>query len=509
MIAKDRESPRRRATMERLDGGITLAIQVVDAPVTSSYLWFDVGSVDEPDPLQGAAHFVEHLLFKGTDQRPVGAVAAEIEGLGGDLNAWTSFDETCLHATVAPDGQGQALAVLFDMARRSTFDPGELERERQVVLEELKDGDNDPESVTLDRVWARTFADHPYGRPVIGSETSVRAMDREAIVAFHRRHYAPDRAILGIVGPVDRAAVREQVRELCRGWAPGGSRTAVPTAAAAPSGSEVLHHDFATALIHLAWPGPPVGHPDAAALDVLAHSLGGSSASRLALSLELDAGVAIGPWAQHTPLIGAGLFSVGLVALDTAAALSLALTEIARVARGGVSVDGIARSVRGVLADLMFGLETTDGMAEHLVASVARHGDPGALQRYRDQVAAVTVADVRRVAARWLDDGHRQIVVLDPDLSADALRSVVASAQLPPPHPGTANPIADKPRSTSSARCGSRCWPRTPRSSGSGSSASAASGSRTSAPRATPRPGPVPWSGDGIGRRGLVRTTHR
>ncbi|MFN7146700.1 MAG: M16 family metallopeptidase, partial [Myxococcota bacterium] len=166
------------------------------------YVWINVGSGDEPAGMEGAAHFVEHMVFKGTKSYGVGEVAAAIEALGGDLNAWTSFDETVFHATVPAAAAVPAMGVLAEMLRTARFDPVELARERTVILEEIRGSDDDPDTVLSEATYAAAWPDHPYGRPVIGTTKAVRGMTREALHGFYERHYQPSNACLAVAGPV-------------------------------------------------------------------------------------------------------------------------------------------------------------------------------------------------------------------------------------------------------------------------------------------------------------------
>ncbi|HHO51459.1 MAG TPA: insulinase family protein, partial [Deltaproteobacteria bacterium] len=367
-------------TVHRLDCGLVVVAQPLPhASVTSAHLWFEAGAADEAPEQAGSAHFVEHLLFKGTATRGIGAAAAEIEGLGGDLNAWTSLDETCLHATVADSATELALDVLFDMARGALFDPEELERERSVVLEEIRGYEDDPDGIASDRLAARVFSDHPYGRPVLGTVQTVGSLDREGLISFWRRHYHPERAILIVAGPIEPDLLHTQVEALCRGWRPGAPRAALAPPRAHPGGAELIEGDFGSVVITLGWPTPAANHADGPALDVLAQGLARGASSRLVVRLELGAGVASQLWATNDALRVAGQLSIGFVTGETEAALALTLAELERVAAQGLTPDEVHRARDGLLADLLFVRETTDGLAGELAWATARAGGPGGI----------------------------------------------------------------------------------------------------------------------------------
>src|SRR5262249_14931304 len=154
-------------------------------------VWVQVGSADEHPEDAGLAHLHEHMLFKGTDRRGPGEIAQEIEAHGGEINAWTSFDHTVYHAVLASSYARVGLDVLSDVFRHSNFDALELAREIEVVCEEIKRSDDLPARRASRDLYATAFTVHPYQRPVIGWERTVRAFTRDQVLDFYRRHYSP------------------------------------------------------------------------------------------------------------------------------------------------------------------------------------------------------------------------------------------------------------------------------------------------------------------------------
>ena len=422
--------------IHRLNSGLRVVVRTLpDAPVTSAHLWFDAGAADEQPSEAGAAHFVEHLLFKGTERRGIGAAAEEIEGLGGDLNAWTSWDETVLHATLASTHVEEPLDVIFDMARSSQFDPKEVERERQVIIEEMRSYESDPETVATERLQARLFGDHTYGRPVIGHEASVTSLSRDELVGFWRRHYHPERALLAVAGPVAESEVLEHAHVLSADWVAGPARAPISKVQPRPSGAERVDRKFEALVTVMGWPLPGIGHADEAALDVLAFGLGEGAAARLTVLLDLDHSVANHVWADASHWLGGGMFSLGFAGRDTAKAIALTWAELERVARYGLEGTEVERAKRGILTDLWFASETSHGVAAELAWSAARLGDPDALAAFRLAIQRVTASDVQRVAQRWLDQAHAQLVVLDRGLGPTALKDVEPRPFRPPRAP--------------------------------------------------------------------------
>jgi zinc protease len=412
--------------------------------VSSAQLWFDAGAVDEEPEIAGAAHFVEHLVFKGTERRGVGESAAAIEGLGGDLNAWTSWDDTCFHATLEARQLGEGLDVLFDMVGHARLDPAELEREKLVVLEEIRSYQDDPDSVVADRVQELLFPAHPYGRPVIGHPKTVSALDRETVQAFIRRHYSLSRATLAVAGPLELDEICALAEPLTGSWADGQPRRAVPPAEQAVAGSvERLARDFGSAVVQLAWPGPGIGHPDLAALDVLFAALGQGAASRLAVLLDLDRGIASHTWADTQVQIGGGFLAAGFMCGETEPSIVAAVEDLVEVGRNGVTAAQVLRARDGLLADRLFAHETAEGVAADLAWNLARMGDPRADEVYAGQLAAVTARQVREVARRWLRPERMQLVVLDRSLDVRRVRNAVRKLLRPAKRAAASGPYSE------------------------------------------------------------------
>lgn len=427
------------ARITPLPGGLRLlTTHLPESPVVAVHLWFDVGAVDEPPGLEGAAHFVEHLVFKGTERRAVGEAAAEIEALGGDLNAWTSWDETCFHATLDASAAADGIDVLLDMARHPTFDPTELEREKQVVIEEIRGYREDPESVATDLVYQRIFGDHPYGRPVLGTSNSVAGFDRERLVAFWRAHYHPARAILSVAGPVEPGRLSRFVADRVRGWPVGEPRRPVPVAGRAASiGWARPRSSFGSVVVSLGWAGPPFGHPDTAPLHVAWMALANASSSRLGHRLELDLGVASQIEADPHGLVGGGLSQLSFLCGQTVPALAETRAVLEEVYRRGLPRSEVVRAREALLSDLRFARETTEGVSAEQVYWLARTGDPDAGRGFVRSIAAAEPEDVARVAQRWLDPDASVRVVVDADLDRRALeRAWRPRAALPAAAPG-------------------------------------------------------------------------
>src|SRR5436309_2021473 len=252
-----------------------------------------VGSADEGSDEAGIAHLHEHMLFKGTARRGPGDIARTVEACGGEINAWTSFDQTVYHVVLASRFFAEGIDVLADAVTSAAFDPDELNREIEVVCEEIKRSMDSPTRKLSRELFASAFSRHPYGKPVIGTEESVRSFRREGILRFYRRWYTPENAVVIVVGDV-REAEAVQLAQKLFAWPPGPFEAA-PARPAEPHRelplARLRREPLKEGYLSIAWPSPPLVHEDVAALDAAERCIDPSAAVLAALLPERDAPV--------------------------------------------------------------------------------------------------------------------------------------------------------------------------------------------------------------------------
>lgn len=413
----------------RLSNGVRVVVDPTpQAPLAALYLWFDAGASAERTGEFGLAHLLEHMLFKGTEKLGLGEAAARIEGLGGDLNAYTSFDETVLHATVASSAWKEALAITVDMARNASIDPDEFAREKPVVLEELRGYDNEPISVVADASSALLFGEHPYGRPILGSVDSVTNLGREDLVAFVERAYRPDATILSVAGDVDVDEVLEVAEALLGDWQGQAAPIEVPpTVELAGPRVKRVQRPFDTAVVDVNWVMPALGHADVAALDVLVHALVDARSAPLSERLKHEEGLVLELWSQLSFRRAGGQLSLTLMPMPgkTHAALTCLFEELEGVRRGRLPARAVARAREAILADDLFSAETVDGRANDAAWYTARMGSVAAKAEYRAAIAAVTSEQVLDAARRWLVPARSAVVALAEDADEKQILSML------------------------------------------------------------------------------------
>lgn len=439
------------ASRFRLPNGLTVVHEPNHAaPVAAFQLWVKVGSADEAPHEVGLAHLHEHMLFKGTARRGPGAIARSVEAHGGEINAWTSFDQTVYHVVMASRFAREGLDVLADAIRHSAFDPDELTREQEVVCEEIKRSLDMPSRRASKALFAGAFQVHPYGRPVIGFEADVRGHTREKVLAFYRTHYRPSNIVLSAVGDVTEAQLRAWADELLGGdWGrPEVARLVRPVEPAFQGVRVALSTDeVKESWVHVAFQGPGVDHPDAPALDVLAMLVGQGDASRLSLEVKrkraLAKDVSAWSWTPKEP----GLFAASLVVNQTSVeeAFEATLAVLATMTATEVEADELDTVKALIESEAVYQRETVQGVARKLGSYESTMGGIEREAQYYEAIAQVTPAKVREVAQRYLTFDRAVVTGLLPSgspFTEDVARAVLKRVADARPAPLPARNVA-------------------------------------------------------------------
>ena len=417
-----------------LSNGLTLLLEENHAaPVVAIQVWVRVGSADELPDEAGLAHLHEHMLFKGTGRRGPGEIARSIEAAGGEINAWTSFDQTVYHVVLASGFFAQGMDVLADAVTGAAFDPDELRREIEVVCEEIKRTQDSPTRKLSRDLFAASFSRHPYGKPVIGTEESVRSFTREGILRFYRRWYHPANMVVAVVGDVrEQDALRlaeEKFSWRSTPFAPAPGRPQEPrrTQQEARLRTEPVKEGY----LSIAWPAPPLVHEDVAALDALAIVLGHGEASRLHRALKRDRLLCTEAQAScYTPM-DPGLTIVGMTLQPATVreAVREALAQAYRLRDEEVSAQELSSACRLLESDAVYQREIVQGQARKLGFYQSSAGGVEFERRYLEQVAALTPRRLREAAERFVDPDAAVLAALLPDASGVSQPDLLALLQ--------------------------------------------------------------------------------
>ena len=420
----------------KLPNGLTLLVEENHAaPVVAIQVWVRVGSADELPDEAGLAHLHEHMLFKGTARRGPGEIARSIESSGGEINAWTSFDQTVYHVVLASQFFAEGMDVLADAITSAAFDPEELKREIEVVCEEIKRSQDSPTRKLSRELFASSFARHPYGKPVIGTEESVRSFTREGILRFYRRWYKPENATVVVVGDVKADEALRLAEKLF--VFPAGPFEVARVRPPEPRREEPLarlkREPLKEGYLSIAWPSLPMVHDDVAALDALSIVLGHGEASRLHRAMKRDRLLCTEVQASCYTPVDPGLTIVGLTLQPATVyeAVREALAQVYRVRREEVSPEELSLACRLLESDAVYQRETVQGQARKIGFYQSSAGGVEFEQRYLEQVARLTPARVREAAERWIDPKAVVLAALLPEsgeVSEAALREILDEA---------------------------------------------------------------------------------
>lgn len=395
-----------------LPGGLRVVTEVVPAVRSVSIgIWIGIGSRDETPAQAGAAHYLEHLLFKGTRTRTAAAIAEEFDAVGGDLNAFTAKEHTCYYAQVLDTDLALAVDVLADVVTDATLHPSDVEIERGVVLEEIAMRDDDPEDLLGELSDEALFGAHPLGRPVIGSEESIRGMDRETLHAFWRGEYTTPRMIVAAAGNLRHEEVVELVGSALAaagaragGASPVGPRRLDP-AVLAPGPRLVLRpEDTEQAHVLLGVAGLARHDPRRTALTVLNTALGGGPSSRLFQQVREQRGLAYSVYSAVAAYSDAGSLTVyaGCAPERLDEVVTVIRAVLHDVATGGLTPAEVARAQGNLRGGLVLGLEDTPSRMNRIGRSELDHGRQRSVAESLERIAAVTPEQVAEIARELL-----------------------------------------------------------------------------------------------------------
>jgi len=417
---------------EVLPNGLTLLLREARlAPVASLQFWAGVGAADERPGEEGLAHFHEHMLFKGTTRRGVGEVAGEVEGAGGRINAYTSFDTTVYYATLPSEAIPVGIDVLSDALRHSRFDADEVRREREVVLEEIRRSEDSPVHVLGDAMFRELYHVHPYRRPILGPAENVGGFERDRVMAFFRRWYTPANLTVVAAGDFEAAELAARLRDvLCEGEG-GEPRPARPMEPAQEGlRTRVLTRPFERVRLELAWRTCAFAHEDATLLELLSFILGDSESSRLVQRVKEGAGLVDRIDASSYTPLDPGLFSVHVEVDEERClrAVEAVAAEVERLRREPVRREELERARTNYLATQHYERESVSGLASKHGSFHVLGGDWRSEERYFETIRGLRAEQLLEVAERYLDPEQLVAAVLWPEDSAPVSHEQIAGA---------------------------------------------------------------------------------
>ncbi|MET7766419.1 pitrilysin family protein [Streptomyces sp. NPDC005393] len=391
-----------------LPGGLRVVTETLPSVRSATFgIWAHVGSRDETPTLNGATHYLEHLLFKGTERRSALDISAAIDAVGGEMNAFTAKEYTCYYARVLDTDLPLAIDVVCDMLTGSLIDAADVDAERGVVLEEIAMTEDDPGDCVHDLFAHTMLGDTPLGRPVLGTVDTVNGLGRDQIARFYKKHYDPTHLVVAAAGNVDHATVVRQVRKAFEEAGALSRTDAVPVAPRHGSRTirtagkvDLLGRKTEQAHVVLGMPGIPRTDDRRWALGVLNTALGGGMSSRLFQEVREKRGLAYSVYSYTSGFADCGLFGVyaGCRPSQVHDVLKICRDELDQVARDGLTDEELRRAVGQLSGSTVLGLEDTGALMNRIGKSELCWGEQMSVDEMLTRIQAVTPDEVREVA---------------------------------------------------------------------------------------------------------------
>jgi predicted Zn-dependent peptidase len=409
-----------------LPNGLTVATESVPGALSvAAGVWVGVGARDEPVELSGASHFLEHLLFKGTDERSAKQISESVDRVGGDMNAFTTKEYTAYYCRMPKRAQAMAIELLGDVLSRPALRDGDVDSERKVILEELAMDDDSPDDVAHRQLLASLFPEHPLGRETAGDPDTVAAIRSTDIRQFHDFWYRTHNTVVAVAGDIDHDAVLTRIEAAFSGLGGDGVKPQRDRPTSAPGAVSLLEDDTEQVHLTIGFRAFDRVDPDREALDVMNHILGGGMSSRLFEEIREKRGLVYSVYSGASLYSDGGLLSVyaGARPEQAAQVAELIRIELDRLRTEGVTDDELDIA-RGYLSgSFALGLEDS---GSRMARNAGLLTTMGAIRSPGDQAAlweAVTLGDVRRVIDRVLSE---PCVVSAVGPITDELRAAVA-----------------------------------------------------------------------------------
>jgi predicted Zn-dependent peptidase len=397
-----------------LDNGLRVVTDAAPHLESASVgIWVDAGARNETAETNGVAHLIEHMAFKGTQRRSARAIAEEIEAVGGHLNAYTGREHTAYYARVLKADVPLALDLLGDILQHSVFDETELEREREVVIQEIGQALDTPDDIVFDYLQETAFPDQPIGRSILGTTEGVARLSRGDLSGFMQRHYQASRMVLAAAGAVSHDQVVALAAKAFAGLAPADG---VPLPPARYGGGD-FRRERPLEQVHftLALPGVTYDDPDFYASQVMSTVLGGGMSSRLFQEVREERGLCYSIFAFASSFVDDGMFGIyaGTGEAEVAELVPVVCEQMMKLADDAEEAE-VARGRAQLKAGILMSLESSSARTEQLGRQMLIYGRPLGTDELVAAIDAVDAMAVRRVIRRIAHAGPPTVAALGP-----------------------------------------------------------------------------------------------
>ncbi len=412
-------------TKKVLDNGLTVLVtEMPSSPTVAVYALVRTGSATEGKYLgTGVSHFVEHMLFKGTKKRSVGAISQEVKALGGTINASTSFDFTIYTLDVPKAAARPAVDIVADMLTNSLFDPAEVKREREVIFGEMRMLNDRPQRKLADLLYQSVYTRHPYRHPIIGYVPLFGKISQEELVDYYKTHYVPNNMVFSVAGAVKTDEIMALVEETFKNFQPrpyGDRNLSVEPPQNFPRRIE-KEYPSDTYRFAMAYQGVSLFDRDMYALDVLSMALGAGESSRLYLDVFKKKGLVDTISAADDTPLDRGTFEIMAQSSRNTVdeAINAIKANIDVIKKDGIRPEELEKVKHQLMSSRVFGRQTASSVAYQNAVNEGFVGDYTFEEKYLEEVRRVTIDDIKRVANKYLLDQYLTVVVLRPEEKKD------------------------------------------------------------------------------------------
>lgn len=407
-----------------------LLLESHKSPVVSVQMWVKNGSADEKKSEEGLSHFIEHLVFKGSRKYKAGEIAQIVEGSGGELNAYTTFDQTVFYVTISKEYQDVALDVISEMMGHPIFDKTEVDNEREVVIEEIKMGMDSPGRKASQLLFNTCFKKHPYGVPVIGYDKIIRKTSLKKIKDFFYERYSSANMLLVVSGDFQSAEMKKSVNKYFSDFKKGTSkkRTRAKEPKQLSPRIKVEQTEFQQTTVYFAWKAPNIKHKDTPALDVMAFILGQGDSSQLMQKLRMEKPLtnSVGSWTFAPQDEGILAVSMGLDKENLSEAFSALNSSLKSFLSKAPSTEEMQKALTNFASDQVYSVETVDGIARKAGSLEFFLGDYNYFPKYMKQINQLKPEDILKVARKYFNPKTLSIVAMTNEKKAIAEKNCKA-----------------------------------------------------------------------------------
>ncbi|MDA8443019.1 MAG: pitrilysin family protein [Peptococcaceae bacterium] len=378
-------------------------------------LWVGAGTRDEQEDNAGISHFIEHMFFKGTLKRSAKDLAESLEAVGGQLNAFTAKEYTCYYAKILDEDFDLAVDVLSDMYFNSRFEPKEIEKEKKVVVEEIKMYEDSPDELIHDVFTQAIWEGHPLGKPILGTADSIAEMNRDKIDRYLKCHYAPQNLVIAVAGKISQQEVHAKLAPIFGLFQGACNRILDHKPLAHPVIKHVAKETEQMQIV-LGVPGLAQEDPKIYALHVLNNVLGGGLSSRLFQEVREERGMAYSIYSYHSTFVDSGLFAVyaGTRPANSNSVIECILTEMAKLKNDGISRDELDRTKAQIKGSLYLSVESVNSRMSRLGKNELSFNRVISIDEVVEKLSKVTLNDVTELARIMFDPKALALTTIGP-----------------------------------------------------------------------------------------------